>query len=172
MTENEAIQLVMIMQAAYPAATVRKETAKAYHLGLADIPYADAERAVVALMRTSKFMPTVAEIRETLTDAAVDIEPWETAWDEVIATINRYGSYLHHPARGWPGWSDALVEGAINHVGYETVCKAESDNLSTVRAQFRNYYENEAKRRKKLVQTGDAALPRGNVRALKKGDVA
>jgi hypothetical protein len=171
MNRTDAAKLVAVMAAAYPAATTRPETAAAYHLLLSDVPYEAAVRAFTILGRTSKWMPTPAEIREVLADAVSDIEPWEAAWDELMTTIKRHGSYLfrHRSHSGWPGWSDELVAAAVNHVGYENVCGAEYEQLPTIRAQFRNYYQNEAGRRKKVIQAGDAALPSGNIRALKGG---
>lgn len=127
MNRKEAVQLVAVMSAAYPTAKVQDETAVAYHLLLSDVPYDAAIRAFTVLGRTSKWMPTPAEIREVLTDAITDIDPWEAAWDELMTTIKRYGSYLfrHQQASGWPGWSDDLVAAAVNHVGYEHVCGAD-----------------------------------------------
>jgi hypothetical protein len=175
MNRKEAAQLVAVMAAAYPTAKVQDETAVAYHLLLSDVPYDAAVRAFTILGRTSKFMPTPAEIREVLADAVSDIEPWEAAWDELITTIKRHGSYLfrHRSHSDWPGWSDDLVAAAVNHVGYENVCGAEYEQLPTIRAQFRNFYQGEAARRKRVIQTGDAALPSGGgkIRAIK-GEVA
>jgi len=160
MNRNEAAKLVAILSAAYPQAQTRPEMAAAYFMALSDVPYPAAERAVAVLMRTSKFLPTAAEIREVLTDAVTGIEPWEAAWDELMQTVKQYGSYLHMPrnAESWGGWSDDLVEMAVRHVGYENVCGADQEDLPTIRAQFRNAYQTEAGRRKKIVQTGDAAL--------------
>ena len=169
MNRKDATQLVAILAAAYPAAQIQEQTAYAYQMGLSDIAYADAERAVSVLMRTSKFMPTVAEIREVLADASTNLEPWDAAWDELASAVDQYGSYLHHPSRGWPGWSDDLVASAVRHIGYENACTMDSSNIGTIRAQFRDYYRNAANRQKKIVQTGDAALPAGNIRALKGG---
>jgi hypothetical protein len=171
MNRKEAAQLVAVMAAAYPTAKVQDETAVAYHLLLSDVPYDAAVRAFTILGRTSKFMPTPAEIREVLADAVSDIDPWETAWDELMTTIRRHGSYLfrHAAHRDWPGWSDELVAAAVNHVGYEQVCAADAEQLPTIRAQFRNVYEAGAKRRTKAIQTGDAALPAGAGAALTGG---
>jgi hypothetical protein len=171
MNRNEAAKLVAILSAAYPSAPTRTETAYAYHLALSDVPYPAAERAVAILIRTSTFMPTPAEIRGVLAEAATGIDPWETAWGELMTTIRRHGSYLfrHAAHRDWPGWSDELVAAAVNHVGYEQVCAADAEQLPTIRAQFRNVYEAGAKRRTKAIQTGDAALPAGAGAALTGG---
>lgn len=166
MNRNEAAKLVAILSAAYPAAQIRPETDIAYHLALSDIPYPVAEQAVAILLRTSKFMPTAAEIREVLAEAATSIAPWESAWDEVADVVHRHGYYLFRHRTSsrhgdWTGWSSDLIEAAVNHVGYDNLCMTPLDKLPTLRAQFRDYYQAEAARRKQAVQIGDAALPSG-----------
>jgi len=64
MKHSEAAELVLMMLAAFPSAKVTDSTSQVYEGMLADIDVAVARRAVHKLIATSKWFPTVAEIRE------------------------------------------------------------------------------------------------------------
>lgn len=163
MTKSEAAKLVAIL-AALPNAKVNEQSAMLYYLALEDIAYADAERAVAILIRTSKFMPTPAEIREVLTDALIDIPQWEEAWNEFLRVVKRYGVYFtddRYTKHGWGGWSSQAVADAVQHVGFRNACMSDESNDATIKAQFRNFYEGQRKRRQRALQVGAAAIAAG-----------
>lgn len=179
MNRTESAKLVAILTAAYPSAQVRPETSTAYAMALADIPFELGEQAVAVLLRTNKFLPTPAEIREALVDAATQDQPsWEQAWKELERTIGRFGSLLlmqgdsydaYRERYGWTGWSTPEVEEAVDFIGYRNVCMSENSDLPTIRAQFRNCYEAIVQRKRKAMQIGSAAIPASLVAFLEPG---
>lgn len=64
MKASESAKLVMMLMAAFPNGKTSEATSKVYEEMLADLDFAAARRAVTNLIRTAKFLPTVAEIRE------------------------------------------------------------------------------------------------------------
>lgn len=70
MRASEAAELVLMMMAAYPNAKTTDSTSQVYEVMLADLDVRTAREAVKRLIATSKFMPSVAEIREEC--AAID----------------------------------------------------------------------------------------------------
>lgn len=64
MTEVEAAKLIKVLQEAYPRAEFTEGRIEIYTQLLADLPYAAAQKAVLKLIATSPFLPTVAEIRK------------------------------------------------------------------------------------------------------------
>lgn len=160
MTRSEAAKLVAIL-AALPNAKVNEQSAVLYYLALEDIAYKDAERAVAILIRTTKFMPTPAEIREVLADAQIDVPQWEEAWHEFMRVVRRYGVYFvddRYSKPDWSGWSSDAVADAVQHVGFRNACMSDESNDSTLKAQFRNFYEGQRKRRQRALQVGAAAI--------------
>lgn len=63
MTKAESAALVAMLVAAFPGARFGEENAAAYEAGIADISAAEGKAAVDDLVRTSRYLPTVAEIR-------------------------------------------------------------------------------------------------------------
>ena len=101
MNRKEIINLLGIATANFPNMQERdmKPTAILWEKSLSDIPYDIAEKALIKVLATSKFFPTIAEIRE----AAADITQPRTmdaieAWGLVIKAIRRYGSYRESEA--------------------------------------------------------------------------
>lgn len=70
MKPSEAAELVMMLLGAYPTAKSTAATGHVFESMLADLDVRTAREAVKRLIATSKFMPSVAEIREEC--AAID----------------------------------------------------------------------------------------------------
>lgn len=64
MTPSQSARLVAAISAAFPGRTITKETVSVYASLMTDLDYDLAEQAVRDCLMTSKFPPTVAEIRE------------------------------------------------------------------------------------------------------------
>lgn len=64
MKHSEAAELVLMMLAAFPNAKATEATNQVYEKMLVDIDVTVARRAVHKLIATSKWFPSVAEIRE------------------------------------------------------------------------------------------------------------
>lgn len=138
MNRAEASQLVAVLLAAYPAQAERipslETTAEVYEQFLSDLDYAEADRAVRALIAESKWLPTVAEIRDRVAEEAVGANAPELAWEEVLRQVRRVGSY------GTPTFSDPCTERAVASLGWRAICDSRSDDW-TRRAQFIRAYQ-------------------------------
>lgn len=85
MTEREVAKLVAVLIAAFPNSKISPETSAVYERMLRDLDYAAANAAIERLLATSKWLPTVAEIREAaLTLHTGEIQPGGDAWGEVL----------------------------------------------------------------------------------------
>ena len=69
MTKSESLKVYAVLIAAFPNANVRNETPDVYATGISDLDYELANGAVRRLLLTSKFMPSIAEIREAALEA-------------------------------------------------------------------------------------------------------
>lgn len=162
MKRSEAAELVMMLLGAYPHAKSTSSTSQIYETMLADLDVARARAAVSRLIATSRFLPTIAEIRE----AAVESEhgPLRSgadAWLDVVAEIRRIGVY------GAPEFDDALTASIVRRWGWRALC--DSTNDAADRARFVETYDGLA-RQARAVEVAGLALPVAHdVKRLKRG---
>jgi hypothetical protein len=151
MQRSETLKLVALLAAAWRDAAISDETAGVYSSMLADLDFDVAQQAVHRLINTSKWLPTVAEIRAT----AADIEHGPVraggeAYGDVLAEIRRTGHY------GVPRFQDPLVAEAVGIMGWRGLCLG--DNEAADRARFIEVYDRLASRGRADVVAG-RALP-------------
>jgi hypothetical protein len=84
---------------------------------LADLSVEDFQRAVVAHIRLSRFFPTVAELRQHVTEHIDHVAAAVTAFEQVIKTST-------HDARTGPRYSIRRVEEAVGPVAAEAFMSA------------------------------------------------
>ncbi len=133
MDKTTAIQCLMILKASYPRADVTQETLTAYATMLKDVDAIDARSAIERLICTSKFFPTIAEIRAEVAAAKTAHLPEpEAAWGEVQRAIGKFG--VHRV----PEFSCPEIAAAVSDTGWRTICL--SENVTTTRAHFRGAY--------------------------------
>jgi hypothetical protein len=97
MTELQAQKLLYILENAYSRAEFRPGTAKIYAQMLSDLPYRVAEEAVRRLIATSKWLPTVAEIRQMCVEVVDSPLSAEDAWIEACTTARSFTPYQASP---------------------------------------------------------------------------
>lgn len=86
MTQVEIKKLVAVLMAAFPSSKLTPETSGIYERMLADLEYPATNAAVEQLLATSKWVPTVAEIRERALDLlGGERKSGIEAWGEVRA---------------------------------------------------------------------------------------
>lgn len=64
MSRTDAVEAVKTLKAAYPAATIPNETLTIYAEKLADIPAPLLDATVNRVIESSRFFPTIAELRQ------------------------------------------------------------------------------------------------------------
>lgn len=149
MNKRETVELFAVASAAYPrlqeiAPDLMQATINLWASMLADL---SKELALAALQRhisTSRFPPTIAELREQA--AAIvptDLPLAEAAWGEVLKQMQKVG-YM-----GTPEWSHPLIGQAVDRLWGNWKRACESSMIETAgvdRAQFCRMFETLSKR--------------------------
>lgn len=144
MTAEQTTTILRMLAAAYPTQRQRmsrddvRAMAAVYIAGLADLDADRVRAAVNRLVKASKWIPTIAEIREAAVDVAHGARrPGGDAWGRCLALIRRYGSHR------WPGIDfevdDPLLLATIRALGWYELCA--SDNPHADRARFIELYD-------------------------------
>ena len=141
-TPSEVMKILSVLAAAYPNFRLQKATIDIYAKLLADI---DADELAVAAEQSvaeSEFFPTVAKIREHVLAAhksSTAIPDWTLAWQDVIGKASAIG-YEEGMRRRLDIFIHPANETAVRRVGWRDICYCETDQLNTLRAQFRDIY--------------------------------
>ncbi|MFE8704111.1 replicative helicase loader/inhibitor [Cytobacillus sp. FJAT-54145] len=164
MNRKEIINLLAIATANFPNMQEKdmKPTAILWEKALSDIDYPTAEKALLKVLSTSKFFPTIAELREAIAQITqpVSIDAME-AWGLIGQAIRKYGYYQQKEAM--ESLPDEVVE-MVKRFTWRELCL--SENVDTLRAQFRMAWDTQSKRKKEL-----NALP-SEIRALLEGNTS
>lgn len=152
MNKQEFARLAMVIKTAYPKDNLipTKEAMSIWYQMLSDIPYNIAEVALQKWISTSKWAPTIADIREYSSGVSTGTElTWGEAWHEVTTAISKYG-YMNED-KAMQSLSP-LARKTAQTIGYQILCT--SENIAVERANFRKCFETFAQREKE-----DAQLP-------------
>jgi hypothetical protein len=111
-----------------------------YVAALDDLPGDVLHLAVLDLIRTTRYMPRVAEVRRAVLDLVRPRRPDAgEAWAEVLDAIRSLGRH------GRPEWSHPLIGDAVRAVGgWRWLC--DSTNPTADRARFLDAYARLAER--------------------------
>ena len=129
MTNAEALTLVTMLCNSYPR-EVREATIEAYAMGIADLPVESCGAAMQRLVRTSKWLPTIAEIRTLeARERLPEIPTVDEAWGQAVAMMGN----------GWQTTAGPYVRQAVNLLGrHDQVREAQ---LAWLRPRFYEIYE-------------------------------
>ena len=152
---------------ALPQSKINEGSLVIYAKALSSLSIAEIDAAMLKIMKTSKWFPTIAEIFE----ASENIETFITgkskptadmAWAEAMKLAHDKWIY------GKWEYSCKEVELAVNYFGKMELCQIETDNINTARAQFMRIYESVLKRQRDLKTNGEVLnqLPQKQVDAL------
>lgn len=146
MNKQDILKAVAPLQLAYNA-SLDDNRLRLYVEMLSDIPPQILEAAVKKLIMTNKFLPSIAEIRETaygikgiISGTAAPDE--SEAWGEVVKAIQSVGYY------GKPTFSHEAIATAVNNIGWQDICTTPNEGTNTLRSQFRRAYQLAAQRQK------------------------
>lgn len=146
MNKQDILKAVAPLQLAYNA-SLDDNRLRLYVEMLSDIPPQILEAAVKKLIMTNKFLPSIAEIRETAygikgTISGTAAPDESEAWGEVAKAIRSVGYY------GKPKFSHEAITTAVNNIGWQDICMTTNDGMNTLRSQFRRAYQLAAERQK------------------------
>ena len=152
MTKGEIGKLVTLATANFPNLQEKdmRPTMVLWEKMLSDMPYELAEIALIKVLSTGRFFPTVAELRE----AAAQINQPRVmdaseAWGQVMDGLRKFGLYQ---AREAMEWFSPDVEIMVRRFGWYELCHAE--NIDVIRGQFMRSWDTFAKGQREL-----SALP-------------
>jgi hypothetical protein len=161
-TGSEARRIVALLAGGWPGRPLPESAEEVYALALGDLDYEAAKAAVMRLIQTSRFLPTVAEIREAAVRDRVSLPGPEEAWGIVRQAIGSSGGSYVVPA------FDCLeIQLAVDDLGWREICLSEQ---GSTRARFCEAYRVRATRRLDAEARGLPAP--GRRRALPSGEGA
>ena len=154
MTKREFAVWAAALQTYFPRFKLLPN-AQAMDLWFQELEDMPAELLTTALRKwvvTEKWPPTIAEIRAQCAEIVNGKAPdWGEAWREVMEAIRRYG-YMQ-PEKAFAAMSP-LTRKTVERVGWYDLNMTE--NVDTVRAQFRQVFEIVARREAEDRQLPDA----------------
>lgn len=133
---------------------------KIYTQFLKSFPAEVVDKAVQKVILNCKFLPTIAELTEAIKELSgalnenVRVKTWEEAWNE----IQRKMQSTHYGKT--PEWSSPEIKAAVDAFGWHDLQTCLADDMPTIRAQIRRFYEDACKRLSNKSQN-EALLGRG-----------
>lgn len=131
---------------------------RSYESDLEDLASMDENsvvQAIIEVRKSSKFLPTVRDIREHAVEL-MDRDLWvmeAAAWGEIERAAKRYGptrkTVVLREIDGkeygveevFPGFSSPIIEAAVEAVGWENICNERGENGGVIRGQVRKAME-------------------------------
>jgi hypothetical protein len=147
MTLNETKSLVGVAIANFPSMQERDmgPTAMLWHQMLKDIPYEIAKKALLKVLTTAKYFPTVSEMLEAIADIVnPETNTVAEAWGEVERAIGNYGH--RREAEALESMSPRTAK-VVKYMGWRDICL--STELGVARGQFLKMYQQVSKRERK-----------------------
>lgn len=186
MTTHEVDQVLKLIAASYPSQRQRmsnddvRAMAAAYRAGLLDLDSARVRTAVDRLVKSSRFMPSIAEIRA----AVVEVEHGARrggleAWADVTREARRICALSEHdvirdPSLAKPQLDDQIAIAAARTLGWDEIRDRRVGDVST-RARFIELYDQLSAREHKeaaiALGATSRALPQRTTEARRIGDI-
>lgn len=150
MTFEEFKPLAAAMKSVYVAQSFLQssEAVKVYYQMLRDIDYPSCSAAIMRHLQSSKYPPTIADIREAC--APVDTGDWLSSWDRLCRAIHRWGWCRPDEGLAALRREDELAADIAKRLGWQALCM--SENIVADRASFRQAYETASRRNRELMQ--------------------
>lgn len=164
MNAHEATKLVTRLASAFPRTPMDEMTITTYAENLIDLTAQIGAEVVAVLIRTSKWLPTVAEIRAAAVEvaAADEFPSAEEAWEEVTQNL----SYYHEPH-----FSTDLIGRAVRCLGgVKVLAIMPYEKLAFERNRFLEIYARFRERAVNDLRAGYVALPGCDPEAALFGD--
>ena len=165
--EAEIIKTLMPYLMAFPRSKMNEGSLIVYARALSSLSVVEIDAAMLKLMRTVKFFPTIAEIFEQADNVknfaiGKSESSADEAWHEVMKEV--HSAFIYRE----PKFSAPEIKQAALNMGWTSLCNLETDAINTARAQFMRIYESILKRKsdKKVNQEVMDALPIARVNEL------
>lgn len=126
-----------------------RESAEIWYELLKDLTYEQAKASVMKHSLTSKWTPTIAELREQVVSIQADKTDWSDGWGEVLKAVRRFG-YVDE--KGALESMSPMTREVVKRLGWKQICSSETDELMALRANFRMVYEQKSNSVKEEMQ--------------------
>ena len=104
-------------------------------------------------IKTSKYFPTIADIKELIASKEVATIPKaEDEWNKVIELVHKYGSYQMDKALEEMNDYTRYI---VNYIGYIRICNADSDEQTWNKKSFISEYNELKDKEITSLQIGD-----------------
>lgn len=141
MTHDEFKLLAKGLKAAYPSQNFLPDdySMKLWYTLLKDVNYTLASTAAYKHMCSSRFPPTIADIREQCSQVKQpEKKSWLDGWGMVQKLIGKYGFYRQREALAELDAFDPATAAVVEKLGWRSLCMSESPGVD--RANFRDCY--------------------------------
>lgn len=165
MTEKEWLTTVKGLKTVYPNESflANQEAIAIWYRLLSDLDYNAVNAAVQKHICTSKFPPTIADIREACNKfAMVNRKDWLEGWSMITKYIGKYGYYQPREAIAALKEFDETTGRVAELLGWQNLCM--SENPAADRANFRQVYETTQQREAESMKLPDGV--RGMISAV------
>lgn len=159
MTPEEVSRVLAILKSNWPDAKITEDVRRNYAAGLSHLSYQEAERAALDCVRNQKWFPKVAELCDAAAEHSIPVDP-EVGWEEVMREVKRVGykplpvfrnGVMEDPPQRQ--FSSPLIERAVNAVGWDAICFAQTDKIGVQQAAFTKAYNALVEREKRNVRS-------------------
>ena len=144
MNKQEFSKWVMALKTYYPREQLlpNAQAIELWFQELQDIPMNVAEAALRKWVSTSKWSPTIAEIREMAVDVKRgDAPEWSEGWMQTQMAIRRFGRY--RPGEALASL-DPITRETVRRLGFNNLC--DTEDIGYYAKRFQQTYEIMAKR--------------------------
>lgn len=157
MDKIATLKALAILQLAYPT-DMSRERLDMYVNMLMDLPPNLLASAVTYCINHCRFLPSVAELRDTAARATAlangdTDEDSATAWGKVQKAIAAVGY------TGVPEFDDPVTQRVVDRFGWKEICQTPTDDTAILRAQFRKAYESEAAHVEEVKEFAASGVP-------------
>jgi hypothetical protein len=161
MTKSEITQVIAILVTAYKPGEFPPARVELYERALAELEKEKLEAAVLRVLRTNKFPPSIAELFEAygIVEQGRPLDTGE-AYDLVSRAIRYVGSYRPMPTEGRYGLPERVQRTIAALGGWEMACL--HDHEESFRARFFEVYGSLSKIDGDDRSARSVALPEGS----------
>lgn len=139
MSIQEFGNIVAYLKTAYPNSNFlpTQEAIKTWYGELKDLDYKACCIAMKGYVRNNEYPPSIAAIIKACSkENQVQVIPWDQAWEKVIHSVRKYGSY---GAREAMEELDDTTKRAVKAIGgFREICT--TNNLNSLRREFKESY--------------------------------
>lgn len=143
-TKKDIVDTITLLKITYPNALKEfkqdelKLMLEVWYNDFKNTPKEDFNKAIQTIRYTSKFFPSIADIKEHITkEKTSNVNTAEEEWQEVLGAVRCYGSYREEEAIASLKPYTAKV---VGYIGYHRICTATKEEQVWNKKEFIEEY--------------------------------